>query len=126
MPAQIQLGQAPLCETLQRVRSESCWDKSKGSGAGQACRRDTQQAPSGRPILFLVNIHSPLRSQGKADPSERLPCTWDSRVDPGRCEASPAPPTSCRNSTASRPSSLVSTRDILTQVRKPPENFQLE
>lgn len=38
-----------------------------------------------------------------------------------------ARPTSCRNSTASRPSSsFVSTRDILTQVRKPPENFQLE
>ena len=26
-PAQIQLGQAPLCETLQHVCSESCWDK---------------------------------------------------------------------------------------------------
>ena len=100
--------------------------KSKGSGAGQACRRNTQRAPSGRLILFLANIHSPLRPRGKADPSERIPCTWDSRVDPGRCEVSPAPPTSCRNSTASRPSSLVSTRDILTQVRKPPENFQLE
>lgn len=35
--------------------------------------------------------------------------------------------TSCLNSTVSLPSSsFVFTKDILTQVRKPPENFQLE
>lgn len=35
--------------------------------------------------------------------------------------------TSCLNSTVSLPSSsFVLTKDILTQVRKPPENFQLE
>lgn len=62
------------------------------------------------------------------------PLSCEASVHPGlqggsgqRCEAHLARPTSCRNSTASRPSSsLVFTRDILTQVRKPPENFQLE
>lgn len=41
-PAQIQLDQALLCEMLHRVHSGSHWDKSKGSGTGWACRRNTQ------------------------------------------------------------------------------------
>ena len=108
------------------MHREGCSDKGKGPGACPACRR-TRRLPGTGSALILAKASSPQRPCAPVTPLRSFPAPCTQGWSQWPCEASPAPPTSCRNSTASRPSSSsVFTRDILTQVRKPPENFQPE
>ena len=64
--------------------------KAKGLGQAGPAEETRSESPGGGPTHFLSNIHSPLRPRGEADPSERLPCTQDSRVDPGTVQGEPS------------------------------------